>query len=98
MQLYELACSSFLRLSSSQEFRSACCQVTGTGMGNGQGMGLGIQTGMGNGNGKVPPVPGDDSIISQATHHLTFNHEGALVSTPGPNKFRNHPGRVGLSA
>ena len=25
--------------------------------------------GMGNKNGKVPPVPGDDSIISQATTH-----------------------------
>ncbi len=38
-------------------------QATGTGYGNGDGDG----DGDGDGNGKVPPVPGDDSIISGAT-------------------------------
>ena len=35
----------------------------------GLGMGMGIM-GMGT------PVPGDHSIILEATNHLTFNHEG----------------------
>ncbi len=33
-------------------------------MGNGK-----WEVGMGSGNGTLPPVPGDDSIISWATHH-----------------------------
>ncbi len=39
----------------------------GLGLGQGMGLGMGLGMGMGNGNRKVPPVPGDDSIISQAT-------------------------------
>ena len=34
------------------------------GLGIGIGIEIGMRMGMGNGNGKVPPVPGDDSIIS----------------------------------
>ena len=33
----------------------------------GLGLGMEMGMGMGNGNGKVPPVPGDDSIISGTT-------------------------------
>ena len=56
----------------------------GLGMGLGMGLRMGMRMGMGNGNRKVPPGPGDDSIILGATtiyptaHPLTFNHEGVL--------------------
>jgi len=38
-------------------------------MGMKMGLETGMEMGMGNGNRKVPPVPGDDSIISWATNH-----------------------------
>ena len=50
------------------------CQANGTGEWDGDGNG----NGNGDGNGKVPPVPGDDSIILGATNPITFNHEGVL--------------------
>ena len=49
------------------------------GLGNGEwGMG---KWEMGNREYPIPPVPGDDSIISWATHPpppTTFNHDGAV--------------------
>ena len=50
----------------------SCCQATGTWTEDGAGIGMGIEMGMGmgirigNGNGEIPPVPGDDNIISWA--------------------------------
>ena len=60
----------------------------GLGQGSGTGIGgLGLWTGDGDGNWEIgmgnreyPPVPADDSIISQATHPLTFNHEGVSAN------------------
>ena len=45
--------------------------------------------GIGDGNKKVPPVPGDDSIIFGAMNHpptqrTTFNHEATITTWGSP--------------
>ena len=45
--------------------------------------------GIGDGNKKVPPVPGDDSIIFRAMNHpptqcTTFNHEATITTWGSP--------------
>ena len=73
--LFQICFKIFIKIfiwAAHKTFCSSCRQGTGTGTGPGPRMGMGI-----------PPVPGDDSIISQATHHI------AVCTFPPPITFDN---------